>query len=78
MKIWNFGIIGAGLIADFHAKAIQSLENTRLVGICGTNSEKVAGLSKKYNCRAFSDCEELLRSPEIDIVTIATPSMESM
>ena len=30
MKIWNFGIIGAGLIADFHAKAIQSLKNARL------------------------------------------------
>ncbi|MHC4750269.1 MAG: hypothetical protein ACYTFW_10375 [Planctomycetota bacterium] len=22
MKTWNFGIVGAGLIADFHAKAI--------------------------------------------------------
>jgi UDP-N-acetyl-2-amino-2-deoxyglucuronate dehydrogenase len=74
MKIWNFGIIGAGLIADFHARAINSLGNARLVGICGTNREKAAGLSEKYNCRAFSDCEELLCSPEIDIVTIATPS----
>lgn len=40
MKVWNFGIIGAGLIADFHAKAIQSLDNAKLVGICGTNQDK--------------------------------------
>jgi predicted dehydrogenase len=35
MKIWKFGIVGAGLIADFHAKAIQNLENASLIGICG-------------------------------------------
>jgi len=74
MKIWNFGIIGAGLIADFHAKAINNLENARLTGICGTNSGKVKTLSERYGCRAFSDVEEMLRSGEIDIVTIATPS----
>ena len=55
MKIWNFGIIGAGLIADFHAKAIQSLENARLTGICGTNPGKVRILAEKYGCKAFSD-----------------------
>lgn len=74
MKIWNFGIIGAGLIADFHARAIQSLPNARLTGICGTNATKVRALSAKYKCRAFSDYNELLDSSETDIVTIATPS----
>lgn len=74
MKIWNFGIIGAGLIADFHARAIQSLQNARLVGICGSSPGKVNALAQKYSCRAFSDLEEILRSGDIEIVTIATPS----
>ena len=74
MKIWNFGIIGAGLIADFHAKAIQSLEHARLTGVCGHNSEKVRILAEKYNCKTFANYEEMLRSGEIEIVTIATPS----
>ena len=74
MKIWNFGIIGAGLIADFHAKAIQSLSNARLVAICGTNQAKAQKLSEKYNCKKYNDFYELLGSPEIDVVTIATPS----
>lgn len=74
MKVWNFGIIGAGLIADFHAKAIQSLKNTRLIGICGSNPEKARILAGKYNCKIFSSYEEMLRSDEIEIVTIATPS----
>jgi len=74
MKIWNFGIIGAGLIADFHAKAIQNITNAKLTGICGTNQEKVKKLAGKYNCRIFNSYSEMLRSGEIDIVTIATPS----
>ena len=74
MRIWNFGIIGAGLIADFHARAIQSLANARLAGICGTNSTKVKALAEKYGCRSFSDSEAMFRSGEVDILTIATPS----
>jgi len=74
MKVWNLGIIGAGLIADFHAKAIQSIDNARLISICGTNQKKVKYLSEKYNCKGYYTYNELLNSDEIDIVTIATPS----
>ena len=53
MKIWKFGIIGAGNIAHFHAKAIESLENAELNGICGTNHEKVKNLASKYRCNVI-------------------------
>jgi len=74
MKIWNFGIIGAGLIADFHAKAIQNIANVRLIGICSSNPDKARKLAEKYNCKIFKDSAELLHCSEIEIVTIATPS----
>lgn len=74
MKIWNFGIVGAGLIADFHAKAIRHIKNAKLIGICGTNNEKVRKLAEKHNCKIFGSYSEMLQSDEIDIVTIATPS----
>ena len=74
MKTWNFGIIGGGLIADFHGKAIESLPNARLVGICGTNQKKVQNLATKYNCKAYGHHSEMLNSDNLDIVTIATPS----
>ena len=28
----GFGIIGAGMIAEMHAKSMQELENVRLIG----------------------------------------------
>lgn len=74
MKIWNFGIVGAGMIADFHAMAIQSLGNARLAGISGTNKERVKTLAEKYSCRPYNDTVEMLQSSDIDIVIIATPS----
>jgi predicted dehydrogenase len=74
MKNWKFGIIGAGMIADFHARAIQSLDNAVLAGITGTNQIKAGKLAKKYDCNVFDSYSEMLDSEKIDIVTIATPS----
>lgn len=74
MKTWNFGIVGAGAVAEFHAKSIQHLNNARLVGVCGAGSGRAEALAKKYDCRAFADYHALLEDPEIEIVTIATPS----
>lgn len=74
MKTWNFGIVGTGMIADFHAQAIGSLKNARLIGFWGLNPHKTQALSKKYQCKAFSNFEELLNCDEIEILTIATPS----
>ena len=73
MKIWKFGIVGAGNIADFHAKAVKSLHNATLAGICGTNQEKLKALTCKYGCKIFRDTTEMFRS-DVDIILIATPS----
>jgi UDP-N-acetyl-2-amino-2-deoxyglucuronate dehydrogenase len=74
MKTWNFGIVGAGLIADFHARAIGDIPNTKLVGCCDKLSDRAKKLADKYGVRAFEDYEQMLQSDDIDIVTIATPS----
>jgi UDP-N-acetyl-2-amino-2-deoxyglucuronate dehydrogenase len=81
MTIWNFGIIGTGLIADIHAQAIQSLGNANLAGVCSSDPANANTFAKKYNCKAFANYAEMLESSEIAIVTIATPSgnhLESM
>ena len=74
MKIWNFGIVGAGLIADFHARAIGDIPNAKLIGCCDKIPERAKNLAEKYNVLAFDDYEKMLKSDQIDIVTIATPS----
>jgi len=74
MKTWNFGIVGAGLIADFHARAIADIPNTKLVACCDTVAAKANKLADKYSCQAFESYEDMFNSADIDIATIATPS----
>jgi len=78
MKYWNFGIIGSGMVADIHAKAIQNIENARLAGVCSSDPLNAGKFAEKHNCKAFLNYEEMLRSEDIDIVTIASPSGNHM
>jgi UDP-N-acetyl-2-amino-2-deoxyglucuronate dehydrogenase len=74
MGTWKFGIVGTGLIADFHARAIQSLPNAKLVAISGRTLEKAIKLADKYFCEPFDDYKEMIARAGIDIVAIATAS----
>ena len=74
MKTWKIGIVGAGLIADFHARATADIENARLVGCCGLRKKRAQALAGKYACRVFKDYHEMVNSDDIDVITIATPS----
>ena len=73
---YGFGIIGLGLIADFHAKAIQAISGSRgtLVACCSRSPEKAKGFAEKYNCRGYADIAEFLAHPGLDIVSICSPS----
>jgi predicted dehydrogenase len=70
----TFGIIGGGMIANFHAQAIQAMEDGELGAIYARNPAKAKQLAEKYNCKAYSDLSEMLADKSIDVVTIATPS----
>lgn len=70
----TFGIIGGGMIADFHAQAILAIEGATLGGIYARRIDQARTLGEKYNCAYFDDLDALLQDPNIDIVTIATPS----
>ena len=74
MKTWNLGIIGAGVIADFHAKAIADIANAKLVGFCDGGSGRAKKLADKYNAKAFDDYQQMVDCSDIDIVTVTTPS----
>ncbi len=73
---YGFGIIGLGLIADFHAKAIQAISGAKgtLVACCSRSAEKAKAFAEKYNCRGYANLKEFLAHPGLDIVSICSPS----
>lgn len=74
MKTYGFGIIGCGMISDFHAAAISELEHGQLVGVSSRNADNAKRLTDKYNVEGYSDYNELLKRSDLDIVCICTPS----
>ena len=70
----GFGIIGAGMIAELHAKSMQELSNARLVGIYDKNPEAAKKRAEQFHCKTYESFDAFLADPEIEAVTIATPS----
>ena len=68
----KFGIIGAGMIANFHAKAIAAMEAGELHSFYGRRQEAVDELVAENGGKGYTDLDEFLNDPELDIVTIAT------
>ncbi len=70
----RFGVIGAGVIAPTHAKALSDLEDAQLVAIADIDEEKASKLAETYGVRAYVDVTELLRRDDIDVVNVCVPS----
>lgn len=71
----RFAIIGAGVISDCHAQGITTTENAKLVAVCDIIEEKAKALAEKYGAsKIYTDYHEMLKDPEIDAVSVCTPS----
>lgn len=70
----GFGIIGCGMIARFHARAIAEVRGATLVGCYNRTPETADAFAWAHDCRAYHDLDELLANKAIDVVTIATAS----
>src|SRR6056297_2297633 len=71
---YGFGIVGVGMIADFHAKAIVEMECGDVVACFDISEERVNAFEKKYGCKGYTNYSEFLSHGGVDIVTICTPS----
>lgn len=71
----GFGIVGVGMIADFHAQAIAGVKGARLVGVASRNADNARFFARKYGLSAVTaSADQLVARPDIDVVCITTPS----
>jgi len=73
-KTFGFGIIGCGMIADFHAPAIRAAKGATLVAVFSRSQANVDRVGQKHHCARYTDFKKFLAHPGLDIVTLATPS----
>lgn len=70
---YGFGIVGCGMIAGFHAKAVKEAGG-KLVACFDALPESAARFAEANGCKAYSDLKAMLADPGVQIVTICTPS----
>ena len=71
----GFGLIGCGMIAEYHARSIGEIDGARVVAAFSrseANGKKIAALTQ--GCTVYDDLDAMLAHPGLDIVCVCTPS----
>ena len=70
----GFGIVGAGMIAEYHAKAMEAAEGARPVGVFGGGEARRNDFAGRHGIKSYASLEDMLADPEVQAVSIASPS----
>ena len=71
----NFGIIGFGRMAELaHKPNIDATPGARLLAVCDITPARREAAGKAGVERVYSSLAAMLKDPDIDAVSIATPS----
>ena len=73
----GFAIVGCGMIARFHVKALAEIPGTRIAALMSRTPESAARLLQESGtpaCPVFATVEEAVKAPGVDVVVITTPS----
>lgn len=74
METVNVGVIGVGAMGYNHARVYSKLENANLVAVADVVEKTVKKVAKKYKTKAYCEIEELLKDPEIEVVSVCVPT----
>jgi UDP-N-acetyl-2-amino-2-deoxyglucuronate dehydrogenase len=71
----GFAIVGTGMIAGYHARAIRATPGARLVGVVSRSPDKGRRFAEEHAIPIVaSSVDELASRTEIDVVNVTTPS----
>jgi len=73
----GFALVGCGMIARFHARALAEIPGTRVAGLVSrtpANAHKLLEETNTPPCPVFATVDEAVKAPGVDVVVITTPS----
>jgi UDP-N-acetyl-2-amino-2-deoxyglucuronate dehydrogenase len=68
------GIIGAGVIGDFHAEALKAMPGAELVAAYARKDDKACTFARQHECTGYSDLDQFLAHEDMSVVTVASVS----
>jgi predicted dehydrogenase len=70
----QFGLVGAGLFGEIHARAYASHPAVELAAVCDLDEERAGRIASKYGAgRACGDWREVASDADIGAASVATP-----
>ena len=72
MDTLNVAVIGVGSWGKNHARVFNELELTNLVGVYDLDAKRAQNLAKEHNTTFYSNLEDMMKSEEIDAISIAS------
>ncbi len=69
IAIWGLGNHARNRILP----ALSSIQELSLIGVCSRTEKKVVECAQQWNCLGWTDPNEMLNNPNVDIVYLATP-----
>jgi len=70
----GFGLVGCGMIAAHHARAIAASHGGRLVVAHSRGRERAEKLAQEFGANVADSIEGLVANPAVDVVIVTTPS----
>lgn len=70
----KFAILGAGRIAQVHARTFASLPEHAIEVVADPFGDAAEKLAAEYGARAMKDTLEAIKDPEVDAVLVCTPT----
>ena len=75
MSTTKIALIGAGYIADFHARGLQTISNVEIVAVVAKEMDEAKEFAQKYNIKdTYTEISEIIEREDIDAVIIGTPN----
>lgn len=73
---FGVGVLGTGWVSGEHIKAFRQNPHTEVVALLSRDRSRAEEKAREFNlgqCRSYTDLDEMLKSDEIDIISVCTP-----
>jgi len=70
----GFGIVGCGMISNFHAQAIDQIDDAEIVACFDTYAPGAERFAEQHGVTGYTDLDKMLADDRVDIINICTPS----
>lgn len=70
----GLAIVGCGLVAPFHARAISNIADASLVALVDLDRTRAERMAREFGGEAFTDSRRMLDRRDVDVICVCTPN----